>query len=227
MSRIRAAQFLVGLLVAGLGACSPIAVTPPFHFMETAETLKRGEVSANVAGGGAAQLWMKGGGVGARVRVGLGARQEVGAEGAVAWAHWDDYDSDDKGMLSGGKLSWKGGVTEWLALIAGVGFGDAPNGTVVGGDLGVLMSPSRPGVLAPYLGLRLGLGVPVASDGKSTIGLTPIIGVALAAGSIVRLHAEMGWLNAWGTPLGHESYEWRSAFYGGLGLTVVFRRRSR
>ncbi len=97
----------------------------PFHFSETAETLKAKQVSVTVTGGGGGAGWDGEGGGGAlRVRVGVGGHHEIGADGGAAFFGTDSRDPTDppwvgKHPLFAGKLSWKFAPISWLAIVAG------------------------------------------------------------------------------------------------------------
>jgi hypothetical protein len=227
------------LLLAGVaalcGACTPLAVTPPFHLTETAEILRPGQVAVTAAGGGAFGGFLDGAGGGAaRVRVGVGARQEVGIEGGAAYAAEGTVDvasesrQQSQTFLSG-KLSWKAGLTDWLAVVAGVGAGHewrAPHDnslTTVGGDAGAVASPPRPlgGRWLPYGGLRLSVAVPVDdSDVSTTVAFAIPVGVAFVLTPHARLFAEVGGLEAHGGNAADTS--WQGAGYGALGFTYLF-----
>ena len=129
----------LGLALA-FGGCIPAV---PFVVGETAETLKAREVSAAVYGGGGAFTGTSGsgseccGGVMARLRVGVGRAQEVGAEGGVYLSGHPGNGS----VWGTGKLVWKLQWREHIAIVGGIG--TTFNGTVaLGGDAGVIVSTS-------------------------------------------------------------------------------------
>lgn len=158
------------LLLLGTLGVAGCAGTAPFHFAETAQVLRPGQVSITAAGGLGKAEDSDGyvGGGGLRVRGGLGGHSELGVEGTA-------LTSDNRKVIGGGaKLSFKGAVTPWMAVLLGGGVGigryQVTGGITrdllplyAGGDLGLVFSPYRPllRVLRPYLGLRAGLGADV------------------------------------------------------------------
>jgi hypothetical protein len=179
-------KLLPSLFVVG---CTP---TPPFHTLETAETLKAREVSVSVgggAGGDSSGGFCCGGGV-ARVRYGLGGQREVGIDASFI----DDGTNAD----FGGKLAYKRGLTPNFAFVAGAGVTYGHNrayGTSAGGDVAAVASTDGAGAQL-YGSLRLGAGVPVRSDLYSEGGIveaaTLAAGVMLPLAPRLRLLGEAG-----------------------------------
>lgn len=208
------------LTISFAAACTPAI---PFHFTETPEALGKKEVSVQLAfgGGGAGKLGHNGnsadgfGGVAgaARVRVGVDARQEVGAEVVGVAA----------GLLGGwavmAKATWKISLRPWLALLAGLGVSAGPQpwyayavdekscehygcnvAVGLGGDAGILFALTRAN-RSPwhaYAGLRLSVAGPIYSTSSfgSQNGLTmqaiAPVGVARDLGARWRLFLEAG-----------------------------------
>lgn len=149
-------------------ACAPLTPAPPFHFSETAEVIRRGQVGVTAAGGwgtlGFGSAW----GGAARVRVGIGHGQEVGIEGAAAAVSTSDSNGGTSASnrpwighssAFGGKLSWKGAPACCLAAIVGIGATTSAVGPAVGGDVGIVLS--APWRVSPYAGFRGIFAVPV------------------------------------------------------------------
>jgi hypothetical protein len=218
--------------------CTPIV---PFQTMETADVLRRGEVAATAAGGFGPQLASRiptvgddgahccFAGGGARVRVGLDGRQEVGAEIAAVGHSWQNGRLD----LVGGKLSWKLGALPWLALVAGAGGNwvnndGAPATGALGGDLAALVSPPRhPNTkVAPYVGLRASFAGAVGprADGLEEALVAPL---GIAIGEVARFFIEaafVGAMDQWHSPDGTLRNSLYAGMYGALGFTYIFRR---
>src|ERR1044071_8975051 len=144
-------------VIVVLAACT---VPPPFHVLETTETLQARKVSFTAGGGGGGGNHLDDCCAGAaRVRVGVGNRQEVGVDGEL-------IGSKDT-IIGGIKLAYKRSPTDGVAIVAGPGVmvGGAPGErTAVGGDVGAIVS-SRPGTrLQLYTALRASVAVPVRHD---------------------------------------------------------------
>jgi hypothetical protein len=173
------------LTITLAGGCAPLAAPLPFHLAETATPLSRGELRATVAGGGGNAIFDgSAGGGDARVRIGVGARQEIGVEGELLRADTGKPDAKSprwigKSFAYGLKLSWKGAPTDWFALIVGAGAMSAATGESAGADLAVVFSRPR-GLIRPYAGLRGTLAIPVARPLDDAGGITG--GVVLPAG---------------------------------------------
>src|SRR5258708_6596853 len=78
--------------VLTIATLSTVGCTPPIPFFvaETADVLRRGDVSVTVAGGAGGTAAPCCGGGGVRMRVGVGARQEVGADATYVAEKLDD-----------------------------------------------------------------------------------------------------------------------------------------
>jgi hypothetical protein len=253
----------LGCLAAG---CAPVA--PPYQVFETAEVLDKKEIGVTAAGGlgfyGEAKVasgpngipttsfstnnW--GGGVGARVRYGLGSRSEIGAEASVL----ADGPSNDLGKyviaLAAAKVAYKLGILPQLALVLGLGaaehFGhdvNDPNRTTydtgLGGDAALIVDPGFAllHLLRPYAGLRLGLSGLVACDhgcGNSgvDVGLLGVLGLSVEPTRSLRLMAEAGVGGLWvcksdanngNTCRGYDD-NYNFGFYGGVAIAYVFGR---
>jgi hypothetical protein len=178
------------------GGCAPLV---PFHFAETAETLKTKQVSLTVAagGGGGRDVQDCCGGGSARVRVGVGHDMEVGAE-------FEAIGGRDTKVLTG-KASYKVGFLRHFALIAGLGAGGyVGNGSppaILGADVAaVASSPPLVGLLSVYGGARFSFSLPVSGDfykGYPSQGFIIPVGLALSAGPRFRLYFEGGFMGGW------------------------------
>lgn len=239
-------RFLAAWPVVLLGGCAPLGAAPPFHLMETAEVLQAGQVGITAAGGGGYMgLDGSGGGGGLRVRVGVGARQEVGLEAAALAVDTGKADAKQPAWIGtsaayGAKFSWKGAPLGWLAAVGGFGVAHAATGSALGGDLALVVSTPRAlrGWLRPYGGVRATVAVPIDHDlyeaGGVTLGLVPAGGLSFVPARWLRLFAEAGFLNAWsslGSDLArddpaHRLYttSYHGGVYGGAGATFVFGR---
>jgi hypothetical protein len=200
MERAWARLFLCSAVVV-LGACSPMAAPIPFHFAETAETLKAGQVSLTLAGGGgSAGLDGAGGGGAGRVRIGIDGRNEIGMEASMLAVDAGGNTSQSQPWLGtnvayAGKLSWKLGLKDWVAIIVGLGGSQSPAGPAVGADAAVLFSTR--GRIARYFGGLRGtfagpIGRPFYDNGGPAGGFTVGNGVAFLPSSTIRLFLEGG-----------------------------------
>ncbi len=205
------------LLAAG---CAPLA--PPYQVFETAETLRKHEVSVTAAGGAGyygdphvgdpKQEAFWGGGAGARVRYGVADGQEIGGEAAVNISGNSDLRDMYGATTVSGKLAWKAALGRYLAFLAGFGFaeyigknldGSGTTTTALGGDLAFVGSPARPlaGLFRPYGAVRGVLSGAVLTDDKSgsrapnfnlSPGLLVAAGLSLEPSARLRLYAELG-----------------------------------
>jgi hypothetical protein len=221
----------IGLLVVGaltFSGCAPLSPTPPFHFLETAEVLKKDEVGITLGAGGGGIDWGGAGGGTLRLRAGLGGGQELGVEGTALYA--------DTGHCSGKcdawigqsvafatKLAYKVAPTRWLAFLFGAGLSTSAIGTTGGGDAGLVISaPTR--WIQPYAGARFTFGVPIARDVSSRGGFTPAL---VAAGGFaipirrVRIYGEAGYLQAWPEEYDPQRGWYRDSFPGGYAAAGV------
>lgn len=228
------AAFAVSLSLAlslGLaaGGCAP--TLPPFVTAETADVLPSKAVGVSLAGGGAVLttdartvgLCCSGGE--ARVRVGVGARQEVSVGAAFA--------STDDVAAYASRIGWKLAARPWLAVVGGTG-GVVHVHTLgkvlaVSADVGLLASTPRGwfshGQL--YGGLRTGVSVPALVDPLSGPGLVAHVaaplGFALRLGG-ARVYIEGG---AVGTRTWYRAGDVADAYplvgvYGALAFGVFF-----
>lgn len=179
-----------------LSACAP---TLPPHFLESSEVLPAKAVGI-LAGGGFGDMggksfsgqptWVGEG----RVRVGVGARQEVGTSvyGAVSFG-----EGTSTSHVFGAKLEYKVAPASFLAFVAGAG-GLTLDGKLraLGGDVAVVVSPytSRNGHRM-YTGARGAFAIPLFPDARgATEGVTLPLGVAIRATDDVRVFLEAGLL---------------------------------
>jgi hypothetical protein len=192
-------KYGLSLLSCALGACAPAI---PFHFAETAETLKARQVSLTVAGGGGGgrDIHECCGGGSARVRVGIGHNMEVGGE-------LDAIGGKGTAVLSG-KASFKFAPVDYFALIAGVGgsgtintSGEGSSPLYLGTDVAALFS-SRPlaNLLRLYGGARFTFVLPTSGQfyqNLPTQGFIVPVGLALALSPRWRLFFESGMTGGW------------------------------
>jgi hypothetical protein len=205
-----AVEALTITLAAG---CVPISAPIPLHLAETATPLQRGELRAT-AGGGGGVMGLDGGGGGGdvRLRIGVGARQEVGVEGELLRVDTGKPDNKSprwigKSFVYGLKVSWKGAPTDWFAVIAGAGAMSAATGESAGADLALVFS--RPvGIVRPYAGFRGTIAFPVARPladaGGITGGLVVPGGLSFHFTSRADLFLEGGWTQLWSDGGQHE-----------------------
>lgn len=215
------------LTVTLLAGCVPLTAPVPFHLAETATPLERGELRVTGAvGGGNAVLDGSGGGGAVRLRIGVGARQELGMEGMLL--RIDTGKPDDKsprwiGQSNtwGVKLSWKGAPTNWFAVIAGAGAVSSATGESAGANLAIVFS--RPvGLFRPYAGLRGTIAFPIARPlddaGGITGGFVVPGGISLHLARSSDLFIEGGWASLWSDG-GDQSH---AAAYGLLAYAFTF-----
>jgi hypothetical protein len=201
--------FVVGALTSGCAALSP---SPPFHFLETAETLKKGDLAATIGVGGGAIDWGGAGGGALRVRGGVGGGQEVGFEATALYADTGHCDTPTtfnphpkcdpwigKSFAFAAKLAYKVAPTRWLAFLFGAGVSQSSVGLTGGGDAGLIVSaPTR--WVQPYAATRFTIGAPIDHALHSRGGVTPVV---VAAGGLAipikraRLYVEGGFVKAW------------------------------
>jgi hypothetical protein len=182
-----------GLLVV-FAACT---VPPPFHVLETPETLERRQLSltAGVGGGTGDRVDACCGGAAARVRVGIGNEQEVGIDGDLVFS---------KSTLIGGfKLAYKKQARPHLAFVAGPGLmfgGDSGKRIALGADVGAIVSTELGTDATLYGALRFSFAMPARSDVYATGGLSEAlvlpIGVAYPFGNGARVLGEVGGIGA-------------------------------
>jgi hypothetical protein len=206
-----------------LAACT---VPPPFHVLETTETLQARKVSLTAGGGGGGGNHLNDccAGAAARVRVGIGNRQEVGVDGEL-------IGSKDT-VIGGIKLAYKVSPADGVAIVAGPGVmvgGDTGDRTAVGGDVGAIASSPVGRRLQLYAALRGSLAVPVRSDvyalGGVSEALVLPIGLAVPLGPTVRLLGELGGIGSLsqtrdGRTMDVESHS-AVGWYGALALTFT------
>ena len=186
-----------------LCACSPILAPAPFVAMETATPLQRGEMRVTAAaGGGAGGVFDgSGGGGGLRLRIGVGARQELGFEGMLLGIDNGTWTRGDRPYIGKStawatKLSWKLAPRDWVALVVGAGASHAVTGAAAGGDVMLLFARAS-GVVRPYGGLRAFGAVPVgAHEASAMFGVVAPGGLAFVMSRAVDLFLESGafWL---------------------------------
>lgn len=203
-----------------LAGCTPGL---PFLLAETADVLPKKQVAVDLgAGGGGFRGGSNccGGGT-ARLRIGVGGKQELGV----------DFHVVGSGPYLGGKLVWKIETARWLGVIFGAGAAGDKGGSFAGGgaDLALVLS-SRPfaGRLRIYGGARGGVLVPFHRDiydgGGPTGWISLPVGLAIYASEPVQLFAEGAFLGAWAhnhLTADDQSQIARADFYGGYAALAI------
>lgn len=200
---------LVLVLVAPAAGCAPMSPLIPLHLTETTQVLEARKISFNaIAGVGvmAQEGWGPGGAL--RLRVGVGAKQEVGIEGATIYADTGEPKGGSppwigKTSTYGAKLSWKYAPLPWLAVLAGAGASVASTGAAAGGDLALVLSTDHAlrGWLRPYGAVRGSFALPIGRDlddrGGATAALILPGGLSFQVNRWVSLFLEFGGIVAW------------------------------
>lgn len=217
---------VLGLLGSG---CYP---TLPPYVGESTEVLRPGQMGIRAMGGGAmfATNCCKDGsspqgmgGLEARFRVGLPAKQEVGASffGGIGQM----VGGGDPPFVVGGKGTWKMAPVPWLAVIANAGAQSVGVAAVahIGGDAAVIVAPYRmENGSQLYTGLKFGFAVPVLNNATATTeSFTIPIGFSLATSERFRLIFEGGGVlgaSQTHTGSGSASGTQGTVSFGGYGL---------
>ena len=224
--------FVASVLGAfALSGCYPTLPTP---FAEGTEVLGAGKVGLTVVGaGGYAQtnqpgtqptLGTGGGGLEARVRVGVGAKQEVGASFIAAIGTGSA--GSDPPFNVGGLVTYKIAPVEWFALVADAGVLSVNAASIVtwSGDLAAIFAPytAKDGSQV-YTGARGGFAVPMLTNQNAhavSEAVTVPLGYALQLSEKTRLMFEAGFVLGF-TQLTHEftpAVTDNYTSYGGYGL---------
>jgi len=180
--------------------------TLPPHLAEGTEVLRPGGVSLNFAGGGAGfaanvspsagttSTTEVAGGLESRVRVGIGAKQEIGASLFVGYG--SSYGGAGAPFALGGKLSYKIAPLPWLAFVADAGALSEGSAfvAILGGDLAVIVAPyTFANGSQWYVAARGSFAVPVLSGARAVNESVELpIGLALHTSKRVRLFVEGG-----------------------------------
>lgn len=218
-------------IVALLVGCTPLSATPPFHLTETTETVDRGGVVVTPAFGGGGMGLAGGVGGGARVRVGVGAHQEVGAEATGFYVGNGTHHAGDPAWQGssgavGVKLSYKIAPIDNLAIVVGAGPGYGATGWAMGGDVGLIAARAR-GIARPYIGAVGTFAIPVGRaidrDGGMTGGFSIPVGLGLVLSPRLRLYFEAGFLAAWAN---NRPVQDNFGGYGAVGVGIVLDRKS-
>jgi hypothetical protein len=186
-----------------------MSALPPFHLAETTAVLPQRKLSFNTTAGVGTMSqegWGPGGAL--RIRMGVGAKQEVGVEGGMAYLDTGEPKGGappwiGKNSAYGAKLSWKYAPLPWLAVLAGAGISSAATGAAAGGDLALILSSDEPfrGWLRPYGGVRGSFALPIGRDiadrGGPTAALVLPGGLSLQVNRWVSLFLEFGAILAW------------------------------
>jgi hypothetical protein len=212
-------QVLVVVIVAILSAvgCMPVGRMPPTYLAETGPVLQPGQVSVTGVAGAGGDTGGDAHGEGARVRVGVGAGQEIGVEASSLALH---QQNESGGFFDGSpptyvdshayaaKLSWKAALNDKVSLLAGAGAAytsggvddAAYKGLSLGADVGFVASAGTIHGITPYAGARLSLSheMPGAhatmdtGDAATTGFVTLSGGFAMPLFSTARLFVEGG-----------------------------------
>jgi hypothetical protein len=194
---------LAVILAASIPALGCFPTLPP-HLAEGTEVLEPKKVGLAFVGGGggfAANCCKQGaseegGGLEARVRVGVGARQEIGA--AFFAGIGSVVGGGDPPFVVGGKGTYKIAPLRWLAVVAdGGGMVFRVAGVaVLGGDLAFIAAPYiAPNGTQLYTGFKVGFSVPVLNNAQATNeSFTVPIGVSLHVSRRTRLIFESGFV---------------------------------
>jgi hypothetical protein len=180
--------------------------TLPSHFAESTDVLDPGSVGLTVAGGiaGLAEGCCKAtatgrlvGGGDVRARIGVGARQEVGAS---LFAGVGDGSAVPYEL--GGEASYKVAPVSWLALVAGGGamaVVDPSTTAVLGGDLAAIVAPyTDPHGTQIYTGARGSIAAPILKGAHgATEAMTLPLGAAIGTRQPFRYFVEVGAVVAW------------------------------
>lgn len=190
------------ILLFALTSIGCYPTLPPF-VGESTEVLNPKQMGFRVMGGGAmfdTNCCKDGssaqgmGGFEARFRVGVGAKQELGASffGGVG----QTVGGGDPPFVVGGKGTWKIAPVPWLAVIANGGAQSVGVAAVatIGGDAAVIVAPYRmENGSQLYTGFKAGLAVPILNNATAvTESFTLPIGFSLATSERVRLFFETG-----------------------------------
>lgn len=202
---------------------------------ETSEVLKARDVSATIYGGGGVATGTvdvsRLGGAIARVRVGVGQRQEVGVEGGNYYSG-----RPGSGSVWGvGKLTWKMALPRSTAVVTGAGVTFVGGSVGLGADAAVVTSTNAFGRrdVAVYTGLRGTIVFPASTDplrdGGVTAGGVWPIGLAFSSGNW-RAFVESGLIAGgsvnhapFNAPNAREYNGWFGA-YGAVAISGAWRR---
>lgn len=164
----------------------------PPAFGESTEVVAPGKVGVTIGGGGGGVACSTcsstlGLGAFARVRVGIGGRQELGVSG---FGVLTSGSSGGVGAIGGGALSYKLGAAPWLAFVANAGAIDQS----FGGDVALIVAPyTDSGGRQIYTGLRGSVAIPLVPDVRAaTTAVTAPIGLSLRPTSASRVFLEAG-----------------------------------
>jgi hypothetical protein len=246
-------RLLALALCAALAGCAPMSPLVPFHLTETTDVLKPRKFSFNASAGLGTMVqegWGPGGTL--RVRVGVGAKQEVGVEGGMVYADTGEPKGGappwiGKSSAYGAKLSWKYAPLPWLAVVAGGGASVAATGSAAGGDLALVLSSDHPfrGWLRPYGAVRGSFALPIGRDLQDRGGPTAALilpgGLSFQVNKWVSLFLEFGAILAWSSigaspeqysepavPSVRHFFEpsQHSGLYGAFGATFLLERNT-
>lgn len=190
-------------VVAFLASAGCYPTLPPY-LAESTEVLAPKKVGLTFVGAGAGSdtnCCGKGSavqgmtGIEARVRIGMGAKQELGASffGGIGTAV-----TGDPPWAVGGKGTYKIAPLPWFAIVANGGAMTfmVSSIAVLGGDLAVIVAPyTAPNGTQLYTGLKGGFSVPVLQNVQATSeSFTLPVGVSIHTSDRVRLIFESGFV---------------------------------
>ena len=210
------------------------ATLPP-QLAEGTEVLRSGGVKLAVSGGAATfqardrtGAWngLTAGGFEARLRTGIGDRQELGAS---LFGGAGTSVGGDAPLVVGGKLAYKIAPTPWLAIVAGGGVMDwASSSTLVfSGDLALVAAAytSAHGTQV-YVGGKAAFALPVL-NGSIAVNesLVAPIGVATPAGERATFYVEGGPIFGFAEQFesGTSSATWGVGPYAAMAFSFQFR----
>jgi hypothetical protein len=191
-------RLLVMLLASFFVGCYP--ALPP-HFVESTDVLDARAVGVTVAGGisGLAQGCCRSttsgqvvGGADVRARIGVGAKQEVGASLFAGLGSGTPVP-----YALGGEASYKVAPVSWLAIVAGGGamvLTDPSTTAVLGGDVAAVVAPyTDQNGTQIYTGARSSLAIPILNGAHgATEAVTVPLGAMRGIGQPVRYFVEVG-----------------------------------
>lgn len=190
-------------------ACGPLLgcyPTLPPVLAEGTQVLRPGGVSITAAGGaagfganvtqccGATSATVAGAGLEARLRAGLGGKQEIGA--SVFLGIGTPYGNGDPPFAAGGAISYKVAPVPWLALVAEGGALDhaAASVAIVSGSFAVIAAPyTSPSGMQLYTAVKGAIAVPFLSGARNLVeSVTAPVGLSVPTSQHVRFLLEAG-----------------------------------
>lgn len=152
-------RLVLAAAALALGACTPYALSAPARTLplESAATLREGDVAVQASGGFHDALGSGGGSASVRGRVGLAPQLEAQAEASYAYVEYGDERSPH---LGAGRAGLKLALVPHVALVAGLGAGSHSHGAFLAPDVGLIVAWENDDVV-PWLAVRGWVSVPV------------------------------------------------------------------